>query len=394
MGRECHLARLGQKQMEMIEDLCKSHEHEVGGQLMLLVADVSHMLKMLLGVEMDFAINDAVTHAWGQETWPDTHVTHEQFAGIVSWYVKRRERDWKVLEGIFDLLGHSNLIQGLNCDNLQDCRNRHSDDCLADTTENQEMLWAADWIRRGQGGGDELDTCSLLTVFLTNLQRGKGRLPPKCVLDSEGVRPKRAWDRHRDKAMRRKDSSNLSRQSFSRHISPEKESVESEGPEWARCVLDHFERPNSSKSACVVVYFMNCVTVVSVLCIILEPMISGRTEEHTDEEYRIWLGFDIFFAAAFTIELLARLMANIAIKPGCGTFWDFFTDPMNLLDFIAVTEIYLDHLIRLPILRTLLLERFARLSRVVKLCKLKTCALATGTSSVGNQGPNKPLVDE
>ncbi|CAJ1358038.1 unnamed protein product [Effrenium voratum] len=53
--------------------------------------------------------------------------------------------------------------------------------------------------------------------------------------------------------------------------------------------------------------------------------------EHTDEEYRIWLGFDIFFAAAFTIELLARLMANIAIKPGCGTFWDFFTDPVPWL---------------------------------------------------------------
>ena len=51
-------------------------------------ADVSRMLEKLLGIEMDFAINDAVTHAWGQETGPHTHVTHMEFAGIVSWYVR------------------------------------------------------------------------------------------------------------------------------------------------------------------------------------------------------------------------------------------------------------------------------------------------------------------
>ena len=44
--------------------------------MQLLVADVSHMLKMLLGIYLDFAINDAVSAAWGQEgvseTWdPD-----------------------------------------------------------------------------------------------------------------------------------------------------------------------------------------------------------------------------------------------------------------------------------------------------------------------------------
>ena len=49
---------------------------------------------------------------------------------------------------------------------------------------------------------------------------------------------------------------------------------------------------------------------------------------------------------------------------------------MNVLDFIAVTEIYLDHVVDLPVLRTLLLERFARLTRVLKLCKLKSCASA------------------
>ena len=29
-----------------------------------------------------------VTHAWGKETIPETHVTHMEFAGIVSWYVQ------------------------------------------------------------------------------------------------------------------------------------------------------------------------------------------------------------------------------------------------------------------------------------------------------------------
>ena len=159
--------------MQKIEELCVDHEHMVNGEMQLRVADVSHMLKMLFGIYLDFAINDAVTSAWGQETWPDTHVTHKQFAGIVSWYVKRRERDWRLLQGVFDLMGKENLVGSLNKDLLEDCRARHSDDTGGDTTPHEEMLWAADWIRRGEGKGTHLDTCSLLTVFLTNLQRGK-----------------------------------------------------------------------------------------------------------------------------------------------------------------------------------------------------------------------------
>jgi len=67
LGRKCHLARLGKEQMDQIETLCCEHEHDVGGQTMLLVKDVSRMLEKLLGIEMDFAINDAVTHAWGRK---------------------------------------------------------------------------------------------------------------------------------------------------------------------------------------------------------------------------------------------------------------------------------------------------------------------------------------
>ena len=53
-------------------------------------------------------------------TWPKKiPVWPSRIAGGIGRLRKRRERDWKVLEGIFDLLGHSNLIQGLNCDNLQ-----------------------------------------------------------------------------------------------------------------------------------------------------------------------------------------------------------------------------------------------------------------------------------
>lgn len=384
LGRESHLARLRKPQLEQIEELCKTHEHEVNGQIMLLVTDVSRMLEKLLGIEMDFAINDAVTHAWGQETWPDTHVTHEQFAGIVSWYVKRRERDWNVLEGIFDLLGCEKLTGDLTPQLLQECRTRHSDECLEDETAVEEMLWAADWIRRGEGGGKALDTCSLFTVFLTNLQRGKGVLPPKCVLSEEGVRPNRAWKRHEYRGQKSRAASFYIRESFSRRLLVEDDAPKAAisqstfgggAPKWAECVVDHFERPETSPSARCVVYSMLCVVVLSVLAVVLEPMISGgNKEEYSPEEYAFWLSLDIFFAVVFTLELLLRLIANMAAQPKakCWAFFAFFSDPMNVLDFIAVTEIYLDHVFQLPVLRTLLLERFARLGRVLKLCKLRT----------------------
>jgi len=114
--------------------------------------------------------------------------------------------------------------------------------------------------------------------------------------------------------------------------------------------------------------------VLSVCTIIAEPIISGSDKEaYSPEEYAIWLGFDIFFATVFTLELLLRLLAHMAMstKAPCMAGFMFFADPMNVLDLIAVTEIYLDHVFHFPVLRTLLLERFARLSRVMKLCKFR-----------------------
>jgi len=384
LGRECHLARLKKEQMDQIEQLCCEHEHDVEGQTMLLVKDVSRMLEKLLGIEMDFAINDAVTHAWGKETYPHTHVTHMQFAGIVSWYVKRRERDWKVLQGVFDMLGCEKLTTELTPKLLQDCRTRHSDDTGEDTTPMEEMIWAADWIRRGEGGGQNLDTCSLLTVFLTNLQRGKGLLPPKCVMSLEGVRPVTAWKRHENRGLRTLTRAGQSfiKETFSKRLlvddGPKKAVSQSSfggpAPSWAEWIIDHFERPETSCGAAFIVYTMMGIVVLSVCTIIAEPIISGSDKEaYSPEEYAMWLGFDIFFATVFTLELLLRLLAHMAMstKAPCMAGFMFFADPMNVLDLIAVTEIYLDHVFHFPVLRTLLLERFARLSRVMKLCKFR-----------------------
>ncbi|OLQ03179.1 hypothetical protein AK812_SmicGene13887 [Symbiodinium microadriaticum] len=624
LGRECHLARIHPEQMQKIEELCQSHEHMVHGEMQLLVADVSHMLKMLLGIYLDFAINDAVTSAWGQETWPDTHVTHKQFAGIVAFYVhckflsadflaeggtahyelqvfsllrplselstrkgvvllydpdpldawigrgigetkegkyvdtetgkvlskqegkkyaaylkrhesrnetarradklfhivdkylplqadetrafvarfpervhtllpkvrkirnklrqdggadpatgeftsqgdssghgwrcpfaaygggrprwgmtskqtttqpttagrggnledpptkatvkafwgrgpmsqrarhevgeygfsptacgkrftkckatwnvpttpgeqKRRERDWKLLQGVFDLMGKDTLSGSLNKDLLEDCRKRHSDDTGQDTTPHEEMLWAADWIRRGEGKGTHLDTCSLLTVFLTNLQRGKGRLPPKCSFTEQEVRPKRAWDRHTQRAFKKKASALTQFQSSQKIVPFQGQSSYEEGPAWARTIINIFERPSTSKCAAFVVYTMLTLTVLNVVAIVAEPMISGLDDDQPPDEHTFWLGCDIFFAAIFTIELILRIVARLAFDFSMSTVLRFFSNPFNIFDLVAVTEIYLDHLIHLPVLRLLILERFARLSRVMKLCFL------------------------
>ncbi|CAE7211471.1 CKMT2 [Symbiodinium sp. CCMP2456] len=376
LGRECHLARLRPEQMAKIEELCRSHEHEVHGQMQLLVADVSHMLKMLLGIYLDFAINDAVSAAWGQETFPDTHVTHQQFAGIVSFYVKRRERDWKLLQGVFDLMGTETLSGSLDQELLEECRARRSEDTDGDATPHEEMLWAADWIRRGEGRGLHLDTCSLLTVFLTNLQRGKGRLPPKSAMSEEEVRPKRAWDRLLHSAMKKKGT--LATQSLVSNIDVSKkmlvdqpQSTFGDSPAWAQTIIDLCERPQTSIAAGIVVYTLLAWTVLSVVAIIVEPMVSGLDEDQSENDRLFWLGCDMFFAGIFTIEILLRIVARCALQPGWRTLFNFFSQPLNILDAIAVMEIYFDHLLHQPVLRLFILERFARLARVMRLCKFK-----------------------
>ena len=73
-------------------------------------------------------------------------------------------------------------------------------------------------IRYELGGGEFLDTCSLLTVFLTNLQRGKGLLPPKCIMNVEGVRPESAWRRHSSRAGRYRATQSFIKETFSKRL--------------------------------------------------------------------------------------------------------------------------------------------------------------------------------
>ena len=238
------------------------------------------------------------------------------------------------------------------------------------------MLWAADWIRRGEGKGLHLDTCSLLTVFLTNLQRGKGRLPPKSAMSEEEVRPKRAWDRLCHLAMKKKGTlwaqSPVSNIDFSKKMLVDQPlSTFGDSPAWAQTIIDLFERPQTSIAAGIVVYTMLAWTVLSVIAIIVEPMVSGLDEDQSENDRLFWLGCDMFFAGVFTIEILLRIVARCALRPGWRTLADFFSQPLNILDAIAVIEIYLDHLLHQPVLRLFILERFARLARVMRLCKFR-----------------------
>ena len=94
-------------------------------------------------------------------------------------------------------------------------------------------------------------------------------------------------------------------------------------------------------------------------------------EDQSENDRLFWLGCDMFFAGVFTIEILLRIVARCALRPGWRTLADFFSQPLNILDAIAVIEIYLDHLLHQPVLRLFILERFARLARVMRLCKFR-----------------------
>mmetsp|Transcript_85513 Transcript_85513/g.151322 ORF Transcript_85513/g.151322 Transcript_85513/m.151322 type:complete len:1357 (-) Transcript_85513:177-4247(-) len=376
LGHECHLARLDSAHVLQIQWLCSRHDKGTG---QFAVVETAHMLKALFGVEFDVGINDAVLQCWGPETWPETHVSTEQFIGIVSWYVKRRERDWKLLQGIFHVLGTANLGADLQAVRLKQLLEPLSS-ADASPFSPEEMIWAADWIRNCEGEGQTLDPCGLLTVFLTNFQIDSIKLPPAPVLLESAVRKAAEWQdilgstppTSAEEASRYPGWYEI----MSLQASPKDvvvnlhEDAAPLEPNWAQVLLNLLDKPSSSQAAYRAYQCMASVVALSALCICLEPLLSGKYTEQSQDEKDMWLAADVFFATVFSMEVLLRFSATFALHPQLSTGFAFLARPQNLLDLVAVTEIFFDHFLDLAILRTLYLDRIPRLVRLSKVMRL------------------------
>jgi len=113
---------------------------------------------------------------------------------------------------------------------------------------------------------------------------------------------------------------------------------------------------------------MGLMIIVSVLTLVLEPLTDDGHRSHTEED--VWKGFEIFFTALFTIELLVRFCVADAL--GTQTMGGFCRQPGNICDFVAILPFYVELAVgqNEDQFRLLRIARLMRLSRVIKIAKL------------------------
>jgi len=128
------------------------------------------------------------------------------------------------------------------------------------------------------------------------------------------------------------------------------------------------EEPKSSLAANYFSLVMGLMIIVSVLTLVLEPLTDDGHRSHTEED--VWKGFEIFFTALFTIELLVRFCVADAL--GTQTMGGFCRQPGNICDFVAILPFYVELAVgqNEDQFRLLRIARLMRLSRVIKIAKL------------------------
>jgi len=132
-------------------------------------------------------------------------------------------------------------------------------------------------------------------------------------------------------------------------------------------VLDY---PESSVAANRWSLGMGLLILVSVLTLFLEPLVSPKNANPSDDEKAIWLGFEAFFTAIFTVEYIVTLWACDGL--GTQTRGQFVKEPMRICDLVAVLPFYIDMAVDADQeeFRLFRIARLMRLSRLMRLGRL------------------------
>merc|ERR1712137_796822 len=111
-----------------------------------------------------------------------------------------------------------------------------------------------------------------------------------------------------------------------------------------------------------------CVITLSVLAMILESL----SELEPELSHPGWLASEVVFTVLFIIEFAIRCMTIEVDGIGWGEFW---RNPLNILDIIAISPLFLylalQGLVSATTLDTLRAVRMFRLFRIITLAKLK-----------------------
>mmetsp|Transcript_65921 Transcript_65921/g.169648 ORF Transcript_65921/g.169648 Transcript_65921/m.169648 type:complete len:1614 (-) Transcript_65921:40-4881(-) len=174
------MAKLSQKHLDIIHKIFQ--EFDFDGSNSLDPGELSQILHKTMHPRYDINVEtvDGIAAAFAV----DDEIDGPAFARVMSRYIKKHERRWLLLKGILDLTGktYSEVRSTcIDCRALEEAANKHVNrerGALSSQDHISELLWAADWLRRGEGDGKTLTFEGLVAALSTLYAHPTLGLPP------------------------------------------------------------------------------------------------------------------------------------------------------------------------------------------------------------------------
>lgn len=128
--------------------------------------------------------------------------------------------------------------------------------------------------------------------------------------------------------------------------------------------------PRSCKLSKIITWLMMSIIVTSCTCFVIASMPEFRGEGEAFSELPFFTTIELVCIIIFTVEYGLRML-TVAFDPKEVSVWDYFSAPMNLIDFLAIAPFYVNLLFAASLgnMSWLRILRVARVLRMFKVSK-------------------------
>jgi len=171
---------LSGSQVEKVKEIFERWDSDGNGRL-----DREQLIKVFREVfhpELSIEEVEGVSGAWGVDFLE--RMDFLDFLCVFSRFLRIHEQDWNLLSGFYEVMGKRQIAEADVIRSKELARTQKG----LSQAHAEEMLWAVDWRRDGDGEGKTLSFIDFIAAVLMNVDLNPGELPPspaKQVVDAE-----------------------------------------------------------------------------------------------------------------------------------------------------------------------------------------------------------------
>jgi MFS superfamily sulfate permease-like transporter/CRP-like cAMP-binding protein/Ca2+-binding EF-hand superfamily protein len=171
LGQRATMAPLSASQVRKVQGIFKRSDNDCNGRL-----DREQLISVFREVfHPDLTIEEVegVSGAWGVGALE--RMDFLDFLCVFSRFLRIHEQDWNLLNGFHEVMGKKQFTE---TDYIQAADLANAFEGQLSIEHAEEMLWATDWRRDGEGNGKQLPFIDFIAAVLMNVDLNPGKLPP------------------------------------------------------------------------------------------------------------------------------------------------------------------------------------------------------------------------